>query len=135
MLRISFKLPLWIATLSLFFFAFGQEAAKQPQTPMSGMGSLLPMMLVMFAVVYFLMIRPEQKKQKERQKMLQAIKKGDRVITSAGIFGTVGTVKDNSIMVKIAENTVVEFTKAAVTTIVNKDGSEKQAETPAAEAK
>ena len=60
--------------------------------------------------------------------MLQAIKKGDRIITSAGILGTVGTVKDSTVMVKIAENTVVEVTKSAVTSIINKDGSEKQSE-------
>jgi preprotein translocase subunit YajC len=135
MSRKSVNVSLWIAALSPFFFAFGQEAAKPQASPMSGMGSLLPMMLVMFAVVYFLMIRPEQKKQKERQKMIQAIKKGDRVITSSGIYGTVGSIKDTSIMVKIAENTVVEFMKSAVTTVVNKDGSEKQTETPVVEAK
>jgi preprotein translocase subunit YajC len=135
MFRKSGNVGLWIASLSSLFFAFGQEAAKQPASPMSGMGSLLPMMLVMFAIIYFLMIRPEQKKQKERQKMMAAMKKGDRVMTSAGIFGTVGAVKDSSIMVKIAENTVVEFAKNAVTTVINKDGTEKQAETPVAEAK
>ena len=95
---------------------------------MGSFGSLLPMMAIMFAVVYFLMIRPEQKKQKQRQTMLSAIKKGDRVMTAAGIIGTVGTVKDTTMMVKIADNTVVEFTKSAVTSVLNKDGTEKQAD-------
>jgi preprotein translocase subunit YajC len=74
------------------------------------------------------MIRPEQKKQKERQAMLLGIKKGDRVLTAAGILGTVGAIKENTMMVKIAENTVVEFTKSAVTSVVNKDGSDKPVE-------
>ena len=126
MLRKSIKVTVWIVSLSSLFLAMAQEGGQQ--APMSGLGSLLPMMLIMFAVVYFLMIRPEQKKQKQRQAMLQAIKKGDRVMTSAGILGTVGSIKDTSIMVKIAENTVVEFTKSAVTTVLNKDGSEKQIE-------
>ena len=64
MFQISSKISLWIASLSPFFIVFGQETQKP--APMSGFGSLLPMMLVMFAVVYFLMIRPEQKKQKMR---------------------------------------------------------------------
>ncbi|MBN1577478.1 MAG: preprotein translocase subunit YajC [Chitinispirillaceae bacterium] len=134
MFRQSIRISLWVASLSPLFLALGQTDSKQA-SPTAGFGSLLPMMLVMFAVVYFLMIRPEQKKQKQRQAMLQAVKKGDRVLTTAGILGTVGTVKDTTIMVKIAENTVVEFTKSAVTTVVNKDGSEKQAEATAEENK
>lgn len=130
MFRQSVRVSVWIASLSPLFIVFGQSKGGQP-SPMGGMGSLLPMMLVMFAVIYFLMIRPEQKKQKQRAAMIQAIKKGDRVLTSAGILGTVGSVKDNTIMVKIAENTVVEFTKSAVTTVVNRDGSEKVAENEA----
>lgn len=122
------RVSLWLISASSFCMLFAQEGAKAPQSPMAGMGSLLPMMLIMFAVVYFLMIRPEQKRQKERNTMLQAIKKGDRVMTSAGILGTVGNVKENSIMVKIAENTVVEFTKAAVTSVINNDGTEKKAD-------
>jgi preprotein translocase subunit YajC len=103
-------------------------AEKQQQPGMGGIGSLLPMLLFMFLIIYFLMIRPEQRKQKERQKLLASLKKGDRVMTAAGMFGTVGNVKDNSVMVKVAENTVVEFSKNAVTAILNNDGTEKTAQ-------
>ena len=82
------------------------------------MFQIVPMMLVMFAVIYFLMIRPEQKKQKARQKMVNEMKKGDRVLTIGGIYGVVGNVKDNAVMVKIAENTVVELRKGAISEIV-----------------
>lgn len=110
------------------FTVFAQAAQKG--APNAGLGSLIPMMLVMFAVVYFLMIRPEQKKQKERQQMLNSIKKGDKVLTVAGILGTVVSYKEKEgiIQVKIAEDTIVDFTKSAVTTVLNKDGSEKQLE-------
>lgn len=128
MYRTSMKISLWIAALASAGMVFAQGTSK-PAGPAAGMGSLLPMMLIMFAVVYFLMIRPEQKKQKERQSMLGAMKKGDRVLTSSGILGTVGNVKDTTVMVKIAENTIVEFSKSAITQIVNKDGTDKQAET------
>jgi preprotein translocase subunit YajC len=104
------------------------QAAKKAQSPLGSLGGMLPMLLFMFVIIYFLMIRPEQKKQKERQKLLSALKKGDKVMTSAGIFGIVGNVKDTTVMVKIAENTVVEFSKSAVTTVLNTDGTDKTPE-------
>ncbi len=132
--QMSMRIMAAIAASAPFFAVLGQEGSRQaPPSPLSGLGSFLPMMLAMFAIVYFLMIRPEQKKQKQRQEMLQAIKKGDRVLTAAGIYGTVGSVKESSVMVKIAENTVVEFTKSAVTSVLNKDGSEKPADGETAE--
>jgi preprotein translocase subunit YajC len=106
------------------------QAEKKAQSPLGSFGGMLPMLLFMFLIIYFLMIRPEQRKQKERQKLLSALKKGDRVMTSAGMFGTVGNVKDNTVMVKIAENTVVEFSKNAITSVLNNDGSEKTPEKP-----
>lgn len=121
------KMSGWTILLSSLFVAYGQDNTA-PASPISSFSSMLPMMAIMFAVVYFLMIRPEQKKQKTRQAMLTAIKKGDRVMTAAGIIGTVGTVKDATMMVKIADNTVVEFTKSAITSVLNKDGTEKQPE-------
>lgn len=105
---------------SLLTFLLSVPAlAQQPaqQTP-SMWGSVVPMMVVMFVIIYFLMIRPEQKKQKNRQKMINEIKKGDRVVTIGGIFGTVGNVKDGSIMVKIADNTVVEVRKGGIAEVV-----------------
>ena len=85
----------------------------------SAMGSMLPMMLVMFAIIYFFMIRPEQKKQKTRQAMLEAMKKGNKVVTSGGINGTVTGVKDKTVMVRVAEGVVLEFNKSSVSTVVN----------------
>ena len=104
------------------------QAEKKPPSAFGNSSSMIFMLLFMFLIIYFLMIRPEQRKQKERQKLLSALKKGDRVMTSAGMFGTVGNVKDNTVMVKIAENTVVEFSKNAITSVLNNDGSEKAPE-------
>lgn len=81
--------------------------------------SFIFMMVVMFAIIYFLMLRPQQKKQKETQNMLNNIKKGDKVLTIAGIIGVVGNVKDSTVMVKVADNTVLEFKKAAVSAVLN----------------
>jgi preprotein translocase subunit YajC len=104
------------------------QAEKKAQSPLGSLGGMLPMLLFMFIIIYFLMIRPEQRKQKERQKLLSALKKGDRVMTASGMFGTVGNVKDTTVMVKIAENTIVEFSKGSITTVLNNDGTEKAPE-------
>lgn len=93
-------------------------AQEQQPAPGGGFGGILPMMLVMFVIIYFMMIRPEQKKQKQRQELLKNLKKGDKVLTAGGIIGIVGNVKDNSVMVKVGENTVMEFTKSAVTSVI-----------------
>lgn len=102
---------------------FAQDKAPQP-SPTGSLFSMLPMILLLFVVVYFLMIRPEQKKQKDRMNLLKNVKKGDKIVTIGGIFGTVGNVKDNSVMVKISENTVVEFSKSAIANIIT-DEAEK----------
>jgi len=117
-----------LTPVMLFSQEIFAQADKKAQSPLGSLGGMLPMLLFMFIIIYFLMIRPEQRKQKERQKLLSAIKKGDRVMTAAGMFGTVGNVKDATVMVKIAENTTVEFSKSAITTILNNDGTEKAPE-------
>lgn len=79
--------------------------------------------LVMFGSVilifYFMMIRPQQKRAKEHQKMLGALKKGDKVITASGIHGTVYEIEDNVVTITIASNCHVRFDKSVVTTIHN----------------
>jgi preprotein translocase subunit YajC len=82
-------------------------------------GLLIPL-LGMLAIFYFLLIRPQQKKQKQVQAMIAAIKKGDRVLTTGGIYGTVVGVKDNIIVLKIAEEVKIEIVKQAVASVVEK---------------
>lgn len=97
---------------------FAQTATgSQPGT--KNMMPTLLMMGVVFAIIYFLMILPQQKKQKETQNMLKNVKKGDRIVTVGGLLGTVGNVKDDTVMVKIADNTVVEFRKSAIGSILS----------------
>lgn len=78
------------------------------------MGGMLLTFGLMFAVMYFLIIRPQQKRQKDHQKMLDALKKGDRVISNGGLHGVVKEVREDVVLVKIAENTVVELSRGAV---------------------
>jgi len=73
-----------------------------------------------FAIFYFILIRPQQKKQKELQKLVEALKKGDRVMTSGGIFGTVAGLKDNIVILKVADDVKIEVLKTAVASVVDK---------------
>jgi preprotein translocase subunit YajC len=120
----------WCAR-SLFVFAmpfalFAQQAAGGQAGGM--MGSIFPMMIVMFLIVYFLMIRPEQKKQKLRTKLMSEMKKGDKVLTAGGIYGTIAQVKGETISLKIADNTTIEVTKVAISNVIAKEGAEKPSE-------
>jgi preprotein translocase subunit YajC len=72
------------------------------------------------------MIRPEQRKQKQRQKMISEMKKGDRVLTAGGIYGVIHNVKDDLVILKIAENTNIEVLKSAVSSVTVKDSSVKE---------
>ena len=79
--------------------------------------SLLPFLLII-VVFYFLILRPQQKRQKERAKLLEGVKKGDKIVTSGGMHGTVEGIEDNTVLVKIADNVKVKMEKAAIGTIV-----------------
>lgn len=101
-------------------YAAAQNAPSKGGQPQNapGIANILPMMLVMFVVLYFFIIRPQSKKQKETQKMLSNVKKGDKVITIGGILGLVTNVKGNIITLKISSNAEVDFKKTAISTIV-----------------
>jgi preprotein translocase subunit YajC len=113
--------PLMLLAQPLF-----AEGEKKAPAGGSMLGNpMIMMMLFMFVIIYFLMIRPEQKKQKTRQKMLSELKKGDKVLTAAGMIGVVGNVKDSTVMVRIADSTTVEFSKNAITAVLTGDNAEK----------
>jgi preprotein translocase subunit YajC len=82
----------------------------QPEGVQGLIGSLLPLILI-FVVFYFLLIRPQQKRAKEHRQMIENLKKGDKVITSGGIYGVVESVSNNTVVLKIAENVKVKFGK------------------------
>lgn len=85
---------------------------------MGGVGQFLPLVLI-FAVFYFLLIRPNQQRQKETKKMLSELKRGDKVVTGGGILGTVTKAKDNDIEVEIAENVRITVLRDTITAVVN----------------
>jgi len=105
-------------TMMLALPVLGQAKQAIPG-PSSSWGGIVPMMLIMFAIIYFLMIRPEQKKQKDRQAMVNNIKKGDKIVTIGGMMGVVQSLKDTTVIIRVADNTNIEFTKAAISTVIN----------------
>jgi len=104
----------------MFGIALAQTPAPTaaPSTPAAGGGmnsilGFLPIILI-FAVLYFLMILPQQRRQKKHAQMLEQIKRGDRVVLGSGIHGIVSNVRDQTFLVKVAENTELEVDKSAV---------------------
>ncbi len=89
----------------------------------SPFASLLPFVL-MFAVLYFLILRPQMRKQKNQQRMVDELEKGHKVVTSGGIHGTIDSVKDDIIVLKIADSVKIEVSRAAVSR--NKTTEEKK---------
>jgi preprotein translocase subunit YajC len=90
------------------------------QSAASGLGSMgsLALPILFFVVLYFLMIAPNQKKQKKWQAMLELLKSGDRVTTNGGLRGTVLTVKDDVVVLRIQPDGVkLEFVKSAIATV------------------
>ena len=91
-------------------------AAGSASTSSSLVGSLLPFLLII-VIFYLFLIRPQNKKQKETQKMLDALKKGDKVITIGGIHGTVSSVKENTVIVKVDDDCKLEFNRTAISSV------------------
>lgn len=69
---------------------------------------------LIFVIFYFMIIRPQQKRQKERQKMLDALEKGDKILTSGGIYGTVVGIEEKVVLVQIADNVKVKVDRGSV---------------------
>ena len=87
---------------------------------MEAIGQFIPLILI-FAIMYFLLIRPQQKKMKEHQAMIEALRRGDQVVTQGGLIGKVVKVKeDNEIEVEIAEGVKVRVVRATIAQVISK---------------
>ena len=79
----------------------------------AGLLSIVPFLLII-VIFYFFLIRPQNKKQKETEKMIAALKKGDKVVTIGGIHGVVSSTKEKTVIVKVDDNCKVEFSRSAI---------------------
>lgn len=92
----------------------------------TGMYQMLITFVLMFAIFYFLIIRPQQKKQKERNQMLLNLKKGDKVVTIGGIHGTIVELTDDTCVLLLNDSTKMTFDRSAINALRNPDRSEKE---------
>lgn len=110
------------AFIGNFIIAQAPAGAKGPE---GILGSPLVMMGLMVVMFYFLLIRPQQKQRKEMAARIASLQSGDKVVTTSGIHGIVHNVKEHTVIVKVAEGTMLEFDKPAIASVHKKDSSVK----------
>lgn len=113
--------------INQLFAAYGPQGGATGQGTGGGSPmSLIFMIIAIFAVMYFLMIRPQQRQKRQHQDMLSQVSKGDKVVTTGGLHGTIAGVKDTSVILKIADNVKVEVNRSAISQIVSSKSSKTQ---------
>ncbi|MGH8046160.1 MAG: preprotein translocase subunit YajC [Chthoniobacterales bacterium] len=101
----------------ILLFAQAAAATPTPPPPLAQMIQGVGLPVIFIVIFYFLLIRPQMKKQKEHQKLVSSLQTGDTVITSGGIHGVITNVKDRTVIVRIADNVKVEFDRSAVSAV------------------
>jgi preprotein translocase subunit YajC len=105
-------------SILIAILAQAQPAAPAPApAPGGGLISFVPFIFI-FIIMYFMLFRPQKKRQQEQQRLVAALKTGDKVVTNAGIHGLIANVKDTTVMLKVADNVKIEVEKSAVTNVV-----------------
>jgi preprotein translocase subunit YajC len=104
----------------MFFLLLAQAPAPSPAGAGSGLISMLPFVFI-FVIMYYVMLRPQMRRQKEQARLVSSLKTGDRVVTASGIHGLISNVKDKTIIVKVADNVKLEMEKTAVTNVLKAD--------------
>ena len=114
------KLSALLVTLSSIA-AFAQEATEQAEQQPGLLGSPIVMMVLIFVVMWLFFIRPQSKERKKMDEMRKALKKGDKIITTAGIIGTITSIEDTSnvITVRTGSTTFIDFDKSAIVRVMN----------------
>jgi preprotein translocase subunit YajC len=97
------------------------QAAPAPEGGI--LGNPLIMMGLMIVMFYFLLIRPQQRQRKEQAARIAALQSGDKVVTTAGIHGIVHNVREQTVVLKVAEGTMIEFDKAAIGNVTKKESA------------
>ncbi|HSU87056.1 MAG TPA: preprotein translocase subunit YajC [Chthoniobacterales bacterium] len=100
----------------LLFLTQAQPAAPAGPGP-NPLASFIPIILI-FIIMYFVLFRPQMRRQKEQRLLVSALKTGDRVVTAAGIHGMITNVKDTTVTVKVADNVKIEMEKSAISNVV-----------------
>ena len=102
--------------------AMASPAGANGQAGQTSPGFTIGWMVFMVAIFYFVMIRPQRRREKERKALIEAVKSGQRVLLTSGIIGEVANVKEKTLIVRIAEKTKIEVLKSAVSQILEEKG-------------
>ena len=105
--------------------AYAMGPSPQGSSPLGGISALIPLVL-MFAVFYFLLIRPQQKQKREKEKLLANLKRGDKVISQGGILGTVVGLTDSVVTLRISDQVRVECLRSSIVGLWGTQGEEKK---------
>ena len=128
------KSPAFLATIGaetqppknftlMLLIILAQAQAPNPAAPGGNpLASFVPIILI-FIIMYFVLFRPQMRRQKEQAKVVSALKTGDRVVTASGIHGLISNVKETTVIVKVADNVKIEMEKSAVTNVVKSNGT------------
>jgi len=100
-------------------YAMGESGVSGAQ---GGFGAFVPL-IIMFVIFYFLLIRPQQKKAKEHREMIGSLKKGDRVITSGGIYGTISSLDEINVTLEVAEQVKIKLVRGNIVSVLNKENA------------
>jgi preprotein translocase subunit YajC len=115
-----------------FLLAQNTPAGQQPQS--SPLQMLVPFAL-MAVIFYFLLIRPQRKRQQELQAQINSLKGGDTIVTTGGMHGIVSSLQERTLTLKIADNVKIKIEKSSVASIVKRAGDAEAIEVPAEESK
>jgi len=114
----SYLIASWVQRVVL---AAAPAKKAPPSRPGSPLMHSLMFIGLMFFVLYFLMIRPQRKRQRQRMEMLEAVRKGDRVITTGGIHGTITLVRDREVVVKVDDNVKLTLSRNGIAQIIPRE--------------
>jgi preprotein translocase subunit YajC len=108
----------------MFAVVLAQAAQAVPEapSPMDQMIHMVTLLGVTVGIVYFMIIRPQQRKQKETEAMRASIRKGDRVLTTGGLYGTVVGERDGIVVLKVADDVKLEFAREAIVQVKERSG-------------
>lgn len=105
--------------LDMFCMILAQAQTGSPASvPGGGIGSFFVPLILIFVIMYFVMIRPQKKRQEQQQKLVSSLKSGDQVVTNAGIHGLIANVKENTVLLKVADNVKIEIDKSAISNVL-----------------
>ena len=128
--RKTLTLGLLVGVLTIALLFTGGCLPGDTEGGTEGFGGIWPMLaflVVLFALMYFVMIRPQRKRQQEHQDLLQELRRGDKVVTAGGIYGQIESIGDDSVVLKVESGATIRVARSSV---VGKRGEQKETEQP-----